>query len=154
MIAPAIAEHAMLFPRKGSKSGRYTPEEVAALVERIIVLLEDLWRPARFLSDLNAVWPDLTDEQRAEIEESTVYKEKFHENRANEIVRELQSLVGELPSGYRDIRGDIGRFLRQWRQEEPDTLKILVGRLKTTKPRSISTPATPSEWTQTPTDKD
>lgn len=133
----------MLFPRKGPKSGRYTPEEEAALVERLIVLLEELWRPARFLSDLDAVWPELTAEQRAEIEESTVYKEKFHEKRANELIRELQALVGELPSGYRDVRGDIGRFLRNWRQEEPDTLKILVGRLRTTRPRSVSTPTEP-----------
>lgn len=132
----------MLFPRKGPRSS-YTAEEEAALVDRIIVLLEDLWRPARFLADLDAVWPDLTDQQRAEIEESTVYKEKFHENRAQAVVRELQSLIGELPSGYREVRNDIGRFLRQWRQEEPDTLKILVGRLRTTRPRSVSTPTEP-----------
>ena len=140
----------MLFPRKGTKAGKSTPEEVAQLVDRIIVLLDELWRPARFLSDLGAVWPDLTDEQRAEIEQSSVYKEKFHENRAQELVRELQTLVGELPSGYRDIRNDIGRYLRQWRQEEPDTLKILVGRLRTTKPRSLHTP---TDRTQTPTDE-
>lgn len=135
----------MLFPRKGSKSGRYTAEEQAALVERVIELLEELWRPTRFLSDLDAVWPTLTDEQRAEIEQSSVYRDKFHENRAQELVQELQSLIGELPAAYRDVRGDIGRFLRQWRQEEPDTLKILVGRLRTTQPRSVSTPTEPSD---------
>ncbi len=120
----------MLFQRKPGKSVQYSAAEEAALVNRIMELLDELWRPTRLLADLNAVWPGLTDEERAEIEESSVYKEKFHENRAQELVRELQELVGDLPSAYRDVRGDIGRFIRQWRQEEPDTLKILIGRLR------------------------
>lgn len=135
----------MLFQRKGSKPAPLTQEEEAALVERIISLLDELWRPTRFLADLNAVWPSLTDAQRAEIEQSSVFREKFHENRAQELIRELQTLSNELPSNYRDVRADIAKFVRQWRQEEPDTLKILIGRLRTTRPRSLNTPATPTE---------
>lgn len=129
----------MLFPRKPAKSAKYTAEEQAVLIGRTIELLDALWRPARFLADLNAVWAGLSDEQRAEISESSVYKEKFHENRAQEMVRELQALVVELPPSCRDVRNDLIRYLRQWRQDEPDELKIFVGRLRGVKPRAANT---------------
>lgn len=118
----------MLFSRKTSK---LSPEEEAALVGQILELIEELRRPARFLADLDAVWSELSDGQRAEIEESRVYRERFHERRADETAAELHAALGMLPGGpYREVRAELVRFLRGWRNKEPDGLKIFAGLLK------------------------
>lgn len=96
-----------------------------AIVTEILPLLEDLRTPLRFLSDLKAVWPDLTPEQREELENLKPLRERFHERLATGYLRRLENLTGQLSSGtYRALRDDLMTFIENWQEQEPDKLKV------------------------------
>jgi hypothetical protein len=45
--------------------------------------LDALWRPLRFLADLEKVWHELPGEERGQIEESRPYRDQFQIGRAH-----------------------------------------------------------------------
>lgn len=99
---------------------------------RIEPLLEELWAPLRFLTDLRDVWPDLTDEQRRNIEEAVVYRDRFHENLAKRNTKELLRLAKQIRAlKYRRLRTELVGFLKNWKREEPDKVKVFLGILRT-----------------------
>jgi hypothetical protein len=102
-----------------------------AVMRDVAALLDDLWRPVRFLADLESVWPDLTEEQRREIQLSTPFREGFHEARAEERVREIKVLTRRIRA-FRNwrLRAAIMQFLKDWRNQEPDELRVLIAMMK------------------------
>lgn len=99
--------------------------------EYVAGLLDDLWRHARFLRDLEEIWPELTEKQRKEIEDSHPYRERYHENRANGLAELLGNSLSKLRrSTHRAVRNDIRTILEDWRSAEPDNFKILAARTR------------------------
>lgn len=115
----------MLFGRKSDSDRQH--------LEEMLPILDELLPAMRFLADLDAVWDELSDEERAEIEESTVYKERDHEKFIEAGVITLRSLSAKL-KGYKlnKLRLEIQEFLGRWSEHEPDRLKILQARIKAT----------------------
>lgn len=100
--------------------------------EQMEPLLEELWAPLRFLTDLRATWPKLTEEQRRDIEGAVVYRDHFHENLVKKNVKELLALARQIKSlKNRRLRTELVGFLKHWRKEEPDKVKIFLGILRT-----------------------
>lgn len=98
-------------------------------------LLDELWRPLRFLGDLNSVWPDLSDVQRVEIEQSIPYREHFHEQRIEKYVSELAPMARAIRAfRHRPIRQELIGFLEHWQTREPDRVKVLVGMMRKAMP--------------------
>jgi len=102
-----------------------TVSQDEAVVADILPLLDDLWSPMRFLADLQAVWPDLTPEEREELENLQPLRERFHERLATGYLRRLEDLTGLLSSGpYRSLRDELMTFIENWQEQEPDKLKV------------------------------
>lgn len=99
----------------------------AALLQDMRPAVEELWRMLRYLADLETVWPSLTEEQQAEIQASSVHREGFHAERAQERVSELGGLVSQIRSqAFRPACAMILEFLDDWENEEPDKLKVVL----------------------------
>ena len=102
-----------------------TPDDLEVL-ERIAPVVENLWKPLRFLADLKQVWPVLTEDEREEIKRSRPFRERFHERLAERYVVELMDMTQEIHSTkYRGLREELSEFLERWDEQEPDRLKIM-----------------------------
>ena len=113
----------MLFSRSGKKDS----EILAAMIP----MMEELIKPMRFLNDLDAVWDDLSDQERAEIEASRVYKERDHQNRVEHHIEQLTQMIEQLKSlKYRSLRLEMRHFIENWRSQEPDRVKVLQGLIR------------------------
>lgn len=96
-----------------------------AVLADILPLLDELWAPLRFLSDLQAVWPDLTPGEREEFENLQPFRERFHERLAKGYLHGLENLTQELGSAqYRGLRDELMLFIETWKEQEPDKLKV------------------------------
>jgi hypothetical protein len=97
------------------------------LLRQMEPLMEELWRPLRFLTDLRKTWPGLTDKQRAEIEASVPYKVRFHERRVDEYAGRVRELSRRLRSWrHWRLRARMIEFLDAHGSKEPDELKVLI----------------------------
>ena len=95
------------------------------VLEEIGPVLDALWPPLRFLTDLKTVWADLEPEEQREIEESPPFQERFHERLARGYLKELGQLTQQLGSPqYRGLRDELSHFLENWQDQEPDKLKV------------------------------
>jgi hypothetical protein len=113
----------VLFSLHGKKDG-----EVLA---GMIPLMEELIKPMRFLSDLDAVWDELSDKERSDIEASRVYRERDHEKFIEARIDQLTEMTGHLKSfKYRNLRNEMQGFLGDWRSQEPDRVKVLQGLIR------------------------
>lgn len=93
--------------------------------------LEALWRPLRFLADLERVWHELPPEERQSIESSRAYRDQFHRRLAEGHVIELRRLTGELHAAeHRELRESLRVFLDRWEFQEPDQVKVLSALVK------------------------
>jgi hypothetical protein len=88
--------------------------------------LDALWRPLRFLADLEKIWHDLPAEEQIEIEGSRPYRDQFHRRAAEGHVIELLRLTGDIHAAeHRELRDSLKTFLDRWEFQEPDQVKIL-----------------------------
>jgi len=93
--------------------------------------LEALWRPLRFLADLEKVWHELPDEDRRNIETARPYRDQFHRRLAEGHVIELRRLAGDLHAPeHRDLRDSLKVFLERWEFQEPDQVRVLSALVK------------------------
>lgn len=101
------------------------------LLVDMIPLMEELIKPMRFLSNLDAVWDDLSDPERKEIEESRVYRERDHERLIEQRIGDLSEMTARLKSlKYRTVRLEMKQFLSEWSSQEPDHVKVLQGLIR------------------------
>ena len=113
----------MLFSLRGKKDNE--------ILAAIIPMMEELIKPMRFLNDLDAVWNELSDQERVEIEKSRVYKERDHQNKVEEHVERLNRMIEQLKSfKYRNLRLEMQHFLDDWENQEPDRIKVLQGLIR------------------------
>lgn len=97
----------------------------------MVPLMEELIKPMRFLADLGAVWGDLSEMERAEIEASRVYRERDHDRLAEDRIGRLTKMTEHLKSfKYRNLRLEMQQFLGDWRAQEPDRVKVLQGLIR------------------------
>ncbi len=95
------------------------------VLEQIGPVLDALWPPLRFLTDLKTVWADLEPEEQRDMEESRPFQERFHERLARGYLKELGQLTQQLGSPqYRGLRDELTQFLENWQDQEPDKLKV------------------------------
>jgi hypothetical protein len=88
--------------------------------------LEALWKPLRFLANLEQVWPELDKAERDEIERSRPYRDQYHRRLAESHVNELRRLVDKLHApDHRELRDALRQFLDRWELQEPDQVRIL-----------------------------
>ena len=116
--------------RSGKISGMWKrkdkPVEERILLERIRSLCSELERPLRFLSDIEVVLPDLSEEERASILESRPYQEQQHARKAEDLIGRLEAEASQLRSRHtRNIREAILAFTESWQYQEPDQLKVI-----------------------------
>ena len=113
----------MIFSLHGKKDS----EILAAMIP----MMEELIKPMRFLNDLAAVWDDLSDQERSEIEVSRVYKERDHHIKVEERIELLNKMIDQLKSfKYRNLRLEMQHFLDDWKNQEPDRIKVLQGLIR------------------------
>lgn len=111
--------------------GRSSKKDDLERLEAMIPLLEALWKNLRYLDDLRVVWPRLTDAQRAEVEASSVHRNRFHEQSVESAAAELRGLARGLRSyRYWRLRGLVIEFIENWREQEPDKIKVLTAMIK------------------------
>jgi hypothetical protein len=80
----------------------------------------------RYLADLKAVWPNLTEEQQKDIDNSPVQQNRFHEKRAEQLVEAIGARTLDLKAhGHTALKGKILEFLDDWKDQEPDMLKVI-----------------------------
>lgn len=97
------------------------------ILEEMVPILDRLWDPLRYLADLKAVWDDLSTEERAAIEQSSVHQEAFHENLAAECTAQILALLGAMTSfKYRGLRWQISDLVSNRSTHEPDEVKIIL----------------------------
>ena len=88
--------------------------------------LEALWKPLRFLANLEQVWPELDRHEREEIERSRPYRDQYHRRLAESHVNELRRLTDRLHAPeHRELRDALRQFLDRWELQEPDQVRIL-----------------------------
>ena len=93
--------------------------------------LEALWRPLRFLADLEKIWHELPSEERQSIESSRPYRDQFHRRLAEGHVIELRRLTTDLHAPeHRELRESLRVFLERWEFQEPDQIKVLSALVK------------------------
>lgn len=101
------------------------------LLMAMVPIMEELIKPMRFLSDLRAIWEDLSDQERADIEASRVFRDRDHEKLVEHCVARLTEMLAQLKSSkYKDLKLEMQHFLRDWRTEEPDRVKVLQGMIR------------------------
>lgn len=99
--------------------------EQAALT-RLRELCDSLERPLRFLADLDAVLPGLTEAERASIRAARPVQDRHHERLAEQLVQEFESTAVLLRSReLRPLRDAVMDFTQSWRDQEPDQLKVI-----------------------------
>jgi hypothetical protein len=107
------------------------PRQDRELLRRIARQMKELWRPLRYLADLRSVWPELTEDQRREIEASIPYRNRFHERRVRACVDQLLPLVRQIQSyKHRELRNDMLDFLKSWDRYEPDQVQIFLALIR------------------------
>jgi len=116
----------MLFARSQKKD--------AKLYDQLESVLNRMWEPMRFLADLEAVWPSLSNEQRQEIDDSRVHQNKHHQHMVEEFAQQAKEITLQL-KGHRnrEVREGVQFFLEHWQQQEPDQIKILLAQMKAVK---------------------
>ena len=88
--------------------------------------LDALWKPLRFLADLEQVWPELEETERDEIENSRPYRDQYHRRLAEGHVNELRRLADNLHApDHRELRDALRQFLDRWELQEPDQIRVL-----------------------------
>jgi hypothetical protein len=93
--------------------------------------LDALWRPLRFLADLEKIWHELPGGERREIEGSRPYRDQFHRRAAEGHVIELLRLTGDIHAPeHRELRDSLKTFLNRWEYQEPDQVKVLSALVK------------------------
>ena len=101
------------------------------VLEDIVPLLDALWPPLRFLTDLKSVWADLDPREQREIEESRPFQDRFHERLARGYLKELGQLTQQLGSPqYRGLRDELSQFMENWQDQEPDKLKVFLAMVR------------------------
>lgn len=111
--------------RRTSRSDMETLGEVDAA-------LDELLPPLRFLADLDRVWPELDASQRREIEDSYAYRNRHHEKQAEDAVQRLVTLTRQIRAlKHRRLRADLEQFLKDWRRQEPDQVKVFQALIRT-----------------------
>ena len=101
--------------------------EESVLLDRIRELCDELERPLRFLSDLEVVLPELSEEERASVLESRPYRERHHAAKAAELIAQLEANALRLRSRRtRHLRDTILNFAESWQYQEPDQLKVII----------------------------
>lgn len=101
------------------------------VLEEIDVILNSLWPPLRFLTDLRTVWADLEPEEQREIESSRPFQDQFHESLARGYVHQLSELTPQIGSGqYRVLRDELTVFLEHWDDQEPDRIKVFSSMIR------------------------
>ena len=89
--------------------------------------LDALWKPLRFLANLEQIWNDLEDDERSEIERSRPYRDQYHRRLAEGYVNELRRLADKLHSPEnRELRDALRQFLERWELQEPDQVRVLA----------------------------
>ncbi len=100
-------------------------------LNQLVTSLDALIAPMHFLDELQAVWGDLSDEARAEITSSRVYRERDHERSIEASLEELREPSEQLRGfKYRGLRKSIKQFRMHWKALEPDQVKILKAQVK------------------------
>ena len=101
-------------------------QEDAELFAELDSLIDELWGYTRYLADLKAIWPNLTEEQRSEIDNSATHQDRYHEKNAERLVEDIKSRTLEIRA-HRHVmlKKKILDFLDDWRNQEPDTLKVI-----------------------------
>jgi len=96
------------------------------ILDAIAAGLDELWKPMRFLADLHEVWPELSEDERADIEASRPYRDQYHRRLAEAKVAELRRLSAEIHAHeHQTLRDRLEQFLRHWDAQEPDQARIL-----------------------------
>jgi len=102
------------------------------VLEEIDTILNSLWPPLRFLSDLRSVWADLEPEEQREIETSRPFQDQFHESLARGYVHQLSELTPQIgTSQYRGLRDELTIFLEHWDEQEPDKIRVFSSMIRT-----------------------
>lgn len=110
---------------------RYTIVHDRAVLRKMEPLLDDLYGPLRHLEDRRIVWPNLTDEQRREIEDALVYRERFHEKQVEKYAGDILALARSLRAfRYWRLRSEIVSFLKGWHKRQADELKLLIAMVR------------------------
>ena len=110
---------------------RYTLDHDRAVLRKMEPLLDELYGPLRHLEDRRVVWPNLTDQQRSEIEEALVYRERFHEKQVEKYAGDIISLARSLRAfRYWRLRSEIVSFLKSWHKNQADELKLLIAMVR------------------------
>ncbi|MEX2015545.1 MAG: hypothetical protein WD873_02835, partial [Candidatus Hydrogenedentales bacterium] len=110
---------------------RYTLNHDRAVLRKMEPLLDELYSPLRHLEDRRIVWPNLTDQQRQEIEEALVYRERFHEKQVEKYAGDIISLARSLRAfRYWRLRSEIVTFLKGWHKHQADELKVLIAMVR------------------------
>lgn len=97
----------------------------------MLPLMEEMMRPLGLLNDLKRLWPDLTEEQRLELESCSVYRDEYHKHLALECVRKLMPLARDI-SAYKNraLKEDVLHFLHNWQGQEADKLKVFISLMR------------------------
>lgn len=97
----------------------------------MVPLLEAMWKPMRFLTDLRAIWPQLSDKERAEIEAASAFRERVHEKRVQAYAAELRDLASQMRGQRcRELKQDVVAFVDEWDTQEPDRIRVLTALMK------------------------
>lgn len=106
-------------------------DEDIPVLKELNDVVDALLVPMHFLNDLQAVWEKLSEEERAEIKASRVYREKDHERAIESGLARLAEL-GEQLRGFkhRGLRKLIKQYIAHWKTFEPDQVKILQAQIK------------------------
>ncbi|MDP7638446.1 MAG: hypothetical protein QGG73_01840 [Candidatus Hydrogenedentes bacterium] len=103
-----------------------TSKEDVDLFSELDPLLEELWGYLRHLADLKSVWPRLTEKQRSDIDSSAVHRDRFHEKNAERLVEEIRTRASRIRAHrHTPLKNRIIEFLDNWRDQEPDMLKVI-----------------------------
>ena len=102
-------------------------------MEAMIPIMDELLPALRFRADLEAVWDELPEDERKAIEESLVYREKDHEKLIDAGLKTLREKASQLRSSkHKKVGLEIHEFLDNWRDHEPDHIKIIQAKIRAT----------------------
>lgn len=108
------------------------PEAERECLESMLPILDELLPALRFVADLEAVWNDLPADEQKAIEESLVYRDKDHQKLIDAGIRTLRDKAGTLKSSkHKKVALEIHEFLDNWRDHEPDRLKVIQANIRT-----------------------
>lgn len=103
-----------------------------AILKQMEPLVDDLWKPLRFLADLRSIWIDLEPRERQRIEESRPFRERHHERLAHAYADQLMQKAQQLrESRHSELRDELLQYLEYWEEQEPDKLKVVSAMIRT-----------------------